>query len=838
MRPPEAAGFVGLLRPYSPPWNGLIMDRKDRLGLDEGEQAKGLMKLSVSKMAMSLGLAIVYFLSGKLGLSLAFLNASATAVWPPAGIALAAVLLLGPRIWPGIFIGAFLANVTTSGSIASSFGIAAGNTIEALVGAGLVERFAGGRRAFDRPQTIFTYVVAAGLFSTALSATFGVTSLALGGFARSDQYGAVWLTWWLGDMVSDLIVAPLILLWAGSGVQRFKWRSFVELFFVLLLVFIAGQIVFGGWFPFRVKNYPLEYLTIPLLLWAALRLGRRGTVTAAAVMSGIATLGTLRGFGPFYTGDPNESLLLLQAFMGTMTVMALSLAALTSEQKKTAEELARSEERFAKAFRASPDVLVISRLSDGMIIEVNDRWEGLFGYRREEALGQTPPTLDLYVDPVDRRKAVDIMQKEGSLREYPLDVKLRSGEIRQVHLSVEKIVVEGEPCMLSIIRDVTEQKRAEEALRESEDRLWLALEATGLGTWDFNPVTGGLKWSARTKVMFGLPPEAEVTASFFGELIHPEDRARVREAVERALDPAGGGKYGIEFRTVPLQEGAPRWVAARGQAFFDAAGRPVRFIGTALDITDRKRREEELKEKTREAQEASRLKSQILSNVSHELRTPLNGIIGYTHLLLGGTYGPVDEPQRFPMEGVLRNADELLNLINNLLDFSRIESGKLSLDLEPIELGPLLQEVLDGLKPLVEKKTLAIRFDPSQRLPAVESDRTRVRQVFSNLLSNAIKFTEEGEIRILLRDRPDRGGVEMAVHDTGIGIPAEELPKIFEAFHQVDGTLTREFGGTGLGLAIVKELVDLLKAEIRASSEYGKGSTFTLYLPYRFGELK
>lgn len=796
------------------------------------------MKVPASNIAMSLGLAIVYFLSGKLGLSLAFLNANATAVWPPAGIALAAVLLFGSRLWPGIFIGAFLVNVTTAGSIGTSLSIAAGNTLEALVGAWLVRRFADGNRAFDRPQTIFSYVALAAFFSTAISATFGVTSLALGGFARWDQYGAVWLTWWLGDMVSDLIVAPLILLWAGGGLRRFKWKSSFELFFVLFLVFIVGQIVFGGWFPFRVKNYPLEYLAIPLLLWSALRLGRHGTVTAAFLMSGVATFGTLRGFGPFFTGDPNESLLLLQAFMGTMTVMALSLAALISEQKKTAEDLARSEERFAKAFRGSPDVLVISRISDGKIIEVNERWEELFGYRREEVIGQTPFSLDLYLRPEDRRKAIELFQKEGFIREYPVEVRRRSGETRQIHLSIEKIVVEGEPSMLTIIRDVTEQKRAEEALRESEDRLRLAVEATDLGTWDFNPITGGLKWSARTKRMFGLPPEAEVTSSFFGELIHPDDRERVREQVARALDPTSGGRYSIEFRTVPLHDDAPHWMAARGQAFFDETGRPIRFIGTALDITDRKQREEELKERTREAQEASRLKSQILSNVSHELRTPLNSIIGYTHLLLGGTYGPIKEPQQSPMEGVLRNADDLLNLINNLLDFSRIEAGKFSLDLEPIELGPLLQEVLDGLKPLVEKKPLAIRFDPSQRLPAVESDRTRVRQIFSNLLSNAIKFTEEGEIRILLRDRPDRGGVEMAVHDTGIGIPAEELPKIFEAFHQVDGTLTREFGGTGLGLAIVKELVDLLKGEIRASSEYGKGSTFTLYLPYRFGELK
>ena len=791
------------------------------------------MKRSVSNIAINVGLALLYFAAGKLGLLSAFVNANATAVWPPAGMALAAVLLFGRRVWPGILIGAFLTNVTTAGSITTSICIAVGNTLEALVGAWLVQRFADGRRAFDRPQTIFAYVVVAALFSTTLSATFGVTSLALGGFASWNRYGAVWLTWWLGDLVSDLIVAPLILLWTASPLPRFRWKSLVEFLFVLFLVFLVGQIVFGGWLPFRIKNYPLEYLTVPLLLWAALRLGRRGAITAAFVMSRGAILGTLRGFGPFFTGDPNESLLLLQAFMATMAVMALSLAALMFEQRRTAEDLARSEERFAKAFRASPDVLVISRLSDGMIVEVNDRWEGLFGYRREEALGQTPEALQIYVDPADRKEVIDLIRNQGFLREYSLDVFPRSGQVRQVTLSVDKIVVHGEPCLLTIIRDVTEQRRAEEALRESEDRLRLAVESTELGTWDFNPITGALRWSARCKMIFGLPPEAEVNYSRFLELLHPEDRERVREAVQRALDPAEGGQYNVEFRTGPVQGSAVRWLVARGKVFFDEAGRGIRLIGTVLDITDRKQGEEELKERTREAQEASRFKSQLLSNVSHELRTPLNSIIGYTHLLLGGTYGPVMEGQRSPMEGVLRNADDLLNLINNLLDFSRIESGGLALELEPVEIAPLLGEVLEGLKPLIEQKPLAARLDSTGPLPTIQSDPNRVRQVFSNLLSNAVKFTERGEIRIELRDRPERGGVEIAVHDTGIGIPAEELPKIFDAFHQVDGTLTREFGGTGLGLAIVRELVNLLKGEIQATSEYGKGSTFTLYLPYQ-----
>ncbi|TAK05981.1 MAG: GAF domain-containing protein [Candidatus Manganitrophaceae bacterium] len=245
-----------------------------------------------------------------------------------------------------------------------------------------------------------------------------------------------------------------------------------------------------------------------------------------------------------------------------------------------------------------------------------------------------------------------------------------------------------------------------------------------------------------------------------------------------------------------------------------------------------KRMEEELRRKTIEAQAASRLKSQLVSNVSHELRTPLNAILGYTHLILGEIYGPLGEDQKSALEGVVRNGDELLNLINNLLDFSKIESGKLSVETEPVDLPALLEDILSRLKPLLEKGALYSRYE-HRPLPVLQSDANKIRQVLVNLLSNAIKFTPQGGITVETADQPERGGVEIRMKDTGIGIKPEDLPKIFEAFHQIDSAATRKFEGSGLGLTIVKQLVDLLKGEIRVESEFGKGSTFILFLPYR-----
>ena len=168
-----------------------------------------------------LGLAAVYVLAGKLGLLLAFVHASATAVWPPTGIALAAFLLLGYRVWPGIFLGAFLVNLTTAGSVATTLGIATGNTLEGLAGAYLVNRFAHGAHAFDRPQDVFKFAVLAALACMTVSPFIGVTSLALGGYADWAEYGRVWLTWWLGDAGGALIVAPVLLLWGQD--PRARW---------------------------------------------------------------------------------------------------------------------------------------------------------------------------------------------------------------------------------------------------------------------------------------------------------------------------------------------------------------------------------------------------------------------------------------------------------------------------------------------------------------------------------------------------------------------------------------------------------------------------------------
>jgi diguanylate cyclase (GGDEF)-like protein len=284
-------------------------------------------------------LAAVYFVAGKLGLQLAYVHASATAVWPCTGIAMAALLVYGYRVWPGILIGAFLVNLTTAGTVETSIGIAIGNTLEGLAGCYLVNRFAHGKDAFARAQDIFKFALLAGMAATTVSATLGVATLAVGGVANWAAFGSIWCTWWLGDAIGAVLVTPLLLLWWENPRLAWTREQITELAFLFIGLFTVTWSVFGEPFHSELKNYPLEYLCIPFLVWAAYRFGRRKAATALCALAAIATWGTLHGFGPFARESRNTSLLLLQAFMGIMAITTMALAAEVSEHRRAQERV-------------------------------------------------------------------------------------------------------------------------------------------------------------------------------------------------------------------------------------------------------------------------------------------------------------------------------------------------------------------------------------------------------------------------------------------------------------------------------------------------------------------
>jgi signal transduction histidine kinase/CheY-like chemotaxis protein len=303
-------------------------------------------------------LTLIYFVAGKLGLQLAFLHASASPVWPPAGIALAALLLLGYRTWPAIFLGAFLVNLTTVGNVATSLCIAAGNTLEAFCGAWLVNRFAGGTRVFDRSQNVFKFALAA-VLSTVIAPIFGVTSLALGGFANWADYGAIWITWWLGDTTGDLLVAPFIILWCVAPTRRWSRGEIIEVGLLLLLLLVLGEIVFGEWFPISSRNYPISFICGPIVVWTAFRFTQRETVTGLFILSAMAIWGTLHNLGPFAMENENHSLIILQSATAVLIVTALALSSGMAERRRAEIAIEQQKDAVEAANRTKDNFLAM-----------------------------------------------------------------------------------------------------------------------------------------------------------------------------------------------------------------------------------------------------------------------------------------------------------------------------------------------------------------------------------------------------------------------------------------------------------------------------------------------
>jgi len=308
----------------------------------------------------------VYFGLGRLGLSFAAPTESATAVWPPSGFALAALLILGRGVWPAILAGAWLVYFTITGDVVTSIVLGGGNTLEAIVGAALIERFANGLHVFRAHRTVFRFVAIV-MASSTITATCGATIVSIAREGWHD-YLYFWMTWWLGSLAGHLVMAPVVVLWAKTPIGRPGWRDVLEaLEGLALLVMLVGVglVVFGGRFPSDIKTYPLEFLCVPFIIWAAFRFGRREVALAVALLSGLAAWGTAQGYGPFVQDTPSESLVLLQAYTSVMAVMSLVLAAVVDEHK-------RAEARLQELATTDPltGLANYRRLLDEMRVEI------------------------------------------------------------------------------------------------------------------------------------------------------------------------------------------------------------------------------------------------------------------------------------------------------------------------------------------------------------------------------------------------------------------------------------------------------------------------------------
>ncbi|QHG18670.1 PAS domain-containing protein [Nostoc sp. ATCC 53789] len=387
--------------------------------------------------------------------------------------------------------------------------------------------------------------------------------------------------------------------------------------------------------------------------------------------------------------------------------------------------------------------------------------------------------------------------------------------------------------ILLISRDITDRKKIELLLQESEARLKLAYKATQSGLWDWDIIHNSAHVSEEYVNLFGLDPTTkEITYELWLSLLHPDDRISANEGVSRTIQQQEE-YYEDDFRTI--HPDGIRWLAARGQVFYDAAGNAVRMVGNVQDITDRKQAEIQrdrlfqLEQAARaEAERANRIKDEFLAVLSHELRSPLNPILGWTKLLQTRKFSETKTAEA--LATIERNAKLQTQLIDDLLDVAKILRGKLTIDAAPVNLAFIIESAIDTVTTAAIAKSISLH-PVLPNIGQVSGDSNRLQQIVWNLLSNAIKFTPKGgrvEIRLEQVDEQ----AQIIVRDTGKGINLEFLPYIFESFRQEDVSITRKYGGLGLGLAIVRQLVEAHGGTIMADSPgVGLGATFTVQLP-------
>jgi len=425
----------------------------------------------------------------------------------------------------------------------------------------------------------------------------------------------------------------------------------------------------------------------------------------------------------------------------------------------------------------------------------------------------------------------------GTKSKIPLDFRVGAGEIINIEFYLQPLNEIRE--IFFCAQEVTERERAIEYHKERGEQLLFAAENAEVGLWHWDLGTNKIFTTPKCNELFEIPAHEIFTYQSFLKIVHPEDIERVQAALQESQ--INGKEYNSEYRVI-YSDGNIHWISARGRTFLDAEGNPKNMMGLVRKVTDKKLANEELskvydreKKARSEAEEANRAKDFFLAVVSHELRSPLNAILGWSRILLTKT---VDETtKKNALETIEKSARAQAKLIDDLVDSARVSSGKMRLELQPVNLYEIVKTVYFAQRPTAEARKINLEFSADKESGQVFGDSIRLQQIFTNLLSNALKFTTEGG-SININMRSVEAAVEVSITDTGQGISPESLPNIFLQFKQGENKTSRSQTGLGLGLSIVKILAEKHNGQIKAESAgIGQGATFTVTLPLSGSEI-
>ena len=494
--------------------------------------------------------------------------------------------------------------------------------------------------------------------------------------------------------------------------------------------------------------------------------------------------------------------------------------------KQTEEALRISERKFWSLFHASPSLMTISVCETGRFLDVNAKWVKVMGFDYMDAIGNTAGELGVWPHPHAREDMLRAFNDDGILSEFESKMRTREGEFRDFLMSGVRMKIDDEEALLLVYHDITERKRMEIALTQSEQEIRTILDNIVETFYRADMDSKITMCSAAVEDLLGYTPDELIGMPI--KMLYA--RPGARQALLQAMDEGGGNVQDYEVR-LRRKDGTEIWASSNARYLFDRDGTVIGLEGTARDITRRKEVEHELLLAKEQAEHASAAKSDFLSGMSHELRTPLNAIIGFSQMISLQGGAELSDKQHEHLGIISRSGEHLLSLINEVLDLARIEAGRMDVRIVSIGVKYLIEDCLALIHPLAEARLIEISAQNlDEVLPRILVDPTKFKQIVLNLLSNAVKYNVEGGRITVSIAACDDAMLRIDVTDTGHGLTQAQCAALFEPFQRLDAERSG-VEGTGLGLALAKHMVEAMGGDIQVASTPGTGSTFTIIVP-------